>query len=607
MAIPMDAELPYERDIDLTGAKKMKIGVLDLTCCTGCEANLLGTKSSISDYLSHFEISSWRMLEDQEPADYDVVLIEGYACNEEQVEVLKQARETSSVVVAFGTCAVSGNIFSQLKPENREKINAMVYGKGHVPVTKFVRPVMDVIKVDRIVRGCPANINDIQRLLQDLSRHPVTSKELKVFTPDYVARIEGHAKLKVNFQENKAHFYPEEGERFVEALVVGRHYESAPKYHSRICGICPVAHCLCATMAIEQALNIHVPNVARTLRKIFHCGQMIQSHLLHLYFMVLPAMEGTRSVMDMSLRHPGEFELVRAVKKVAEGIFSTIGAAPLHPVSLTPGGFTKVPDMHSLSALSNEIHAILANALDLALLFHKYENWPETSTNSHMLCLEPEFDSLSYPLSGDRVYFDGPEPYSVYHYLDFIYEKVSADQPAKTAFLKADKPVKTGALARLSRYFKRLHPYAQEAFEAVRIDFSQPFHNNLAQAVEILHYLEEALRLLDGLEEKELNSSLVNPKVVRQEALEAKGPWPKRGVAAIEAPRGVLFHEVQVDKDGKITHYNIVAPTNLNLSGLDDEINILLGRYSSGPDQIKKQFIEDLIRAMDPCITCSVH
>ena len=587
--------------------RKTKIAVLDLTCCTGCEANLLGSDASLADYAGQFEVVSWRMLEDEEPADYDVVFVEGYACNQEQEEILRQARATSAVVVAFGTCAVSGNIFSQLKPENFEKIKASVYGPDQRTVTQFVKPVPSVIKVDHIIRGCPANVGAIRKLLDDLSRHPVSSRDLKVFTPDYVARIEGHAKLSVDFGKKRAHFYPDEGERFVEALVVGKPFLNAPKVHSRICGICPVAHCLCSIMAIEKALDIPVSRPARLLRRVFQCGQMVQSHLLHLYFMVLPSMLGIHSSLEMTSRYPSEFALVKSVKKAAEEIFNLIGGAPLHPVSLTAGGFSKIPDRDGLLALHKEIRDILSNAGQLAELFTGFDKWPETVTSGHMMCLDAGSPDEAYPLFGSMVHFDGPEPFDVGRYKDFIQEKILPDHPAKIGFLMADRPVKTGALARLSRYSTGLNSAASAAFQAASIDFANPFHNNVAQAIELIHFLEEAAKVLDELEKEDLEGAMADRKKIREMALGAGGEWPKSGVSAIEAPRGVLFHEISVDEDGNISYYNIVPPTNLNLSSLDDEIALLLRAYDQESRDGKIRLIEDLIRASDPCITCAVH
>ena len=162
-------------------------------------------------------------------------------------------------------------------------------------------------------------------------------------------------------------------------------------------------------------------------------------------------------------------------------------------------------------------------------------------------------------------------------------------------------------MARLFYYADRLNPLAGKAFARCRLNFSNPFHNNIAQAIEILHYLEEAVFVLDAVKDDNLVDAVVRRDRVRKKALDAGGDWPKRGVSAIEAPRGLLFHEVKVDDQGRIVYYNIIPPTVLNLSALDSEAFLLLKTYQDESDSRKTELLEELIRAMDPCITCAVH
>lgn len=584
---------------------KTKIAILDLTGCTGCQVNLLRLGSAFLDFAQYFEIASWRMLQAGGATDYDVVFVEGYACNEEQVELLKQARETCELVVAIGVCSISGHVFSQLTAENYEKLKAIVYSPEHRTVTKFVKPVSNVVKVDHVIPGCPANVEAARKLLHELKQRHITSKVKEVRYPDYVARIEGHGSLNVDFKDGTAHFCPEEGERFVEALVVGKPYLAAPRIHSRICGICPVAHCLCSIKAIEKALGIRPSSLSKRLRRIFQCGQIVQSHLLHLYFMVLPYLTGLKSSVEMSSRYPLEFHLYLDIKCLTEEIFDLIGGAPLHPVSLTAGGFSRLTDADRLQGLKGNILKVLDKSHDLVALFAGFD-WPEAVTNAHMLCIQPEFTN-TYPMFGGRICFNGPIPFSVDDYRDFIQEIIVCDHPSKVGYLAPEKPVKTGALARLSYYWHRLNPLAKKAFEESKPMFCNPFHNNLAQAVEILHYLEEAALLLDTLKGDDLRKTVVDRKKIRRTALDDESPWPRRGVSAIEAPRGLLFHEVQVDKKGNVVYYNIIPPTVLNLSSLDHEAILLLRTYQSEPNDKKTELLEELIRAMDPCVTCAVH
>ena len=585
--------------------QKTKIALLDLTGCSGCEVNLLRLGTAFLDIAQDFEITNWRMLQTDKTADYDVVFVEGYACNDEQVELLQQARETCGLVVAVGVCAMSGHVFSQLTPENFEKLKAIVYSPEHQAVTQFVKPVAQVVKVDHVIPGCPANIDVATKLLNELRQKPVTSKRLDVHPPDHITRIEGHGSLKANFKEETAHFYPEEGERFVEALVLGKPYLTSPRVHSRICGICPVAHCLCSIKAIEKALEIQ-PNIcSRRLRRIFQCGQMVQSHLLHLYLMVLPSIAGLESSIDITIRYPAEFHMFLEIKRITEDFFDIIGGAPLHPTALTVGGFSKAPDSERLFELGEKVSQSLDNAVDLTRIIENFD-WPEAVTPAQMLCIQPELKNV-YPLFGVRIRANTPDPFMVDDYREFIHESTIPGQPSKVACLAPDIPIKTGALARLFYYSQRLNPLAGKVFKESKLKFSNPFHNNLAQAVEVIHYLEESIRLLERIQSEDLEKVVVDRKEVRQKALQMNGPWPKQGVSAIEAPRGLLFHEVHIDKQGHVVLYNIIPPTVLNLMSLEQEATLLLRSNRAESNDQKTALLEELIRAMDPCITCAVH
>jgi coenzyme F420-reducing hydrogenase alpha subunit len=585
--------------------QRIKIGILDLTCCTGCEVNLLRLGAEFLDIAQAYEIVNWRMVQEEKWKDYDVVLVEGYACNEEQEELLRLARESCEVVVALGTCAISGNVFSQLTPENYQRLNERIYVPAHRAVTKFVRPVHKVVKVDHVIPGCPASTDAAKHFLEGLRGRPITSLKKEVRQPDYISKIEGHGSLHVDYAKGVARFCPEEGERFVEGLVLGKPYLTAPKVHSRICGICPVAHCQCSIIAIEMALDVRPTRVARYLGKLFSCVQIVQSHLLHLYFMVLPSVSGMRSSLDMSIAHPAAFHLFLNLKRICEELFDLIGGAHLHPVSLTPGGFKKVPAVERLLETRDKIEDVFDEAMDLVSFFSDFE-WPEAITTSHMLCIHPGLHN-DYPQFGQQIDADAPEPLLAENYKEFLEENIYINCPSKEGMLIAGMPVKSGALARLSRYWTRLHPRARKALEQTKVKFTNPFHNNLAQAVEIVHFLEEAVRIIDRLWNEDLQKAVVDPDIVQEQALKSAGPWPKRGVAAIEAPRGLLIHDVSIDHQGRITDYNIIPPTALNLSGLNEEATLLIQSYSKESAAKKRYLLEELIRAVDPCITCAVH
>ena len=145
---------------------------------------------------------------------------------------------------------------------------------------------------------------------------------------------------------------------------------------------------------------------------------------------------------------------------------------------------------------------------------------------------------------------------------------------------------------------------AKQVFDQNPFELTNPYHNNLAQTIEILHFLEEIRRLVGELAEMDLSKAGVQ-----------KAELPKKtvkGQAALEAPRGILIHQVEIDKTGQVTNYNIVPPTQINLASLIEEAQQLVDSKSTksmneAAKQSLEKDIEMMIRAFDPCITCAVH
>ena len=126
-----------------------------------------------------------------------------------------------------------------------------------------------------------------------------------------IPKIEGHATFYAHLKAgriDKARIIGLDGERFVESIVVGRRYFEAPVITSRICGICPVIHNVTSTKAIEAACGIEVSKQTKELRKLMLCGQMIQSHSLHLYLLALPDFVGASSSFELQKTHPDLFQ-----------------------------------------------------------------------------------------------------------------------------------------------------------------------------------------------------------------------------------------------------------------------------------------------------------
>jgi coenzyme F420-reducing hydrogenase alpha subunit len=155
-----------------------------------------------------------------------------------------------------------------------------------------------------------------------------------------------------------------------------------------------------------------------------------------------------------------------------------------------------------------------------------------------------------------------------------------------------------GALARFNLNHAQLTPQAAEAaqFLGLAAVSHRPFDNNLAQLVECFHSVEDSARLVDEL----LDAGLVMEKAEIT-------PRAGRGVGAVEVPRGILFHEYEYDDSGRCLGCNIVIPTNQNAANLDLDLKGYLPRLLDLEEAEIRHRLEMLVRAYDPCISCSTH
>ncbi|MEN3028865.1 MAG: nickel-dependent hydrogenase large subunit [Aquificaceae bacterium] len=167
-----------------------------------------------------------------------------------------------------------------------------------------------------------------------------------------LTRVEGEGALEVYLEgkrpkEIRLSIY--EPPRFIEGILRGKPYQVIPDITARICGICPVAYQISGVQAVEDAFGVEVPQELQKLRRLMYYGEWIQSHALHVFFLHLPDFLGVHSVLELA---KVDRELVLAgleIKRCGGLILQTLGGRTSHPVSLTAGGFSSLPE--SLSEL----------------------------------------------------------------------------------------------------------------------------------------------------------------------------------------------------------------------------------------------------------------
>ncbi|MFA5801672.1 MAG: Ni/Fe hydrogenase subunit alpha [Thermoleophilia bacterium] len=415
---------------------------------------------------------------------------------------------------------------------------------------------------------------------------------------EHVTRIEGHASLTVMVAEGRVHsarLKYEEGARLFEGLLRGRKFFDAPTIASRICGVCPSVHNVTALKAVEAALDVKTRPVTDSLRRLMILAQWIQSHSLHVYFLVLPDFLGAESAFTMANTHPDEVASALLLKKLGNDMVNVIGGRSVHPITTRVGGFSHLPPVTRLADLRRRLEEALPEAARLARIVGGL-SMPDFSRKTTYLALHDEKEYAYYggDICSSEGYCSTPEDFCA-----TLREKVIPGTAAK-AGVHAGRGFFTGALARVNMNHELLEDSARSILDESGHAFPNynTFLNSFCQSVELVHAMVESISLIDGLLETGLDSD-PTPGEIQVRA--------GTGVAATEAPRGTLYHSYTLDAEGLIADDNIITPTAQNLTNIEDDINHFVDARRDWEPSRLIEGIECLVRAYDPCVSCAAH
>lgn len=411
-----------------------------------------------------------------------------------------------------------------------------------------------------------------------------------------IAKIEGHGSLDIDFSQKRVRLSVLEGERLFEGMLVGRNYEQAYWITPRICGVCPIVHALASVKAVEDGFGVRVSSQTKILRSLLMVAQMLESHILHLVFLALPDYLGLDRGTEIVKKHPRYFNMALKIKKNADQIAKIIGGRPVHPVTITCGGFFKVPTKNQIKEIKTLLAEIIESAEGLVNLMISLD-YPEMSNACEYLSAEPSSKD-EYPIYElTHIASSRGSGFKIKNYRSEIEEEVKSYSTAKFGS-RAGRGFMVGALARLALWGENLNPLAKKYLDTISLEAMKfnPFYNNLAQALEVLHYTEKGVNLCDLLIKAGAERAAVGFK-----------PRAGRGIGVMEAPRGTLYHDYTFDSRGRMTNANIITPTAQNLTNIEEDANALLSVCDLSAKKECYARIEMLIRSYDPCITCSVH
>jgi len=459
----------------------------------------------------------------------------------------------------------------------------------------------------------------------------------KRITIEPITRLEGEAKIDIFLNDDgnvdNAYFQVVELRGF-ERFCQGRPVEEMPRITPRICGVCPGAHHMASTKAVDAVFSIDPTEPAKKLRELFHCAHMLHSHIAHFYALagpdfVLgpdadPAKRNILGVIEAVGLETGK--KVITARGYAQRIQEMIGGKATHPVCGLPGGMSKPITEEE----RKEIEEIAKFEIDFAKfslqlvddLILKNKAYVDLITGdiyrheTYYMGMVDENNKVNFYDGDIRVVDQKGEEYAKFKpkdYLDYIEEHVEPWSYLKFPYLQGigwkglvdgkDSGIyRVNSLARLNVADGMATPLAQEACDKMYdVLGGKPSHATLAfnwaRIVEIMYAAE---RLLELATDKDITSKDI--RVIPKEK-------PNEGLGCVEAPRGTLFHHYWTDEDGLITKVNLIVATGQNngpmCMSVKKAAQSLIKNWKV--EQGLLNMVEMAFRAYDPCLACATH
>jgi F420-non-reducing hydrogenase large subunit len=456
-------------------------------------------------------------------------------------------------------------------------------------------------------------------------------------TIDPITRLEGHGKIDVFLDEQgdveRAYLQIPELRGF-EVFSIGRPAEEMPQITSRICGVCPTAHHMAATKALDDLYQVTPPPAGRKVRELVYNAFMMEDHALHVYilggpdFIVGPeAPPAKRNVVGVVEKVGVEVgKRVISMRRRLRELIAYFGGKVIHPVLGLPGGVSKGLDPAELPKLKQLADDTLDFALftldvfkDIVLANPDYVGLITSGAYTHRtyyMGMVDEANKVNFYDGQIRIVDPDGQEYAKFpgrDYRDYVAEHVEPWSYVKFCYLKPlgwqgfeegerSSIYAVAPLARLNASDGMATPKAQMAYEEFfeRLG-GKPVHHTLAnhwaRVVEMIYAAERIVELAN------------DPEIAGTDLRVIPTATPRAGIGVVEAPRGTLFHHFETDENGLITMANLIVATQNNAA----RIAMSVDRAAKG--LIKKgvvsegllNMVEMAFRAYDPCFGCATH
>ncbi|MEM0027622.1 MAG: nickel-dependent hydrogenase large subunit [Ignisphaera sp.] len=422
---------------------------------------------------------------------------------------------------------------------------------------------------------------------------------------NFIARVEGEGKVHIYIKDGKVSQVDieiSEAPRFFEYIVRGKKINYIPDIVSRICGLCGSSYVLVATKAFEKCLDIDVPEEIDELRKIIHLAERVKSHALHIFLLNLPDFLETHNTFEFRLANKDMFKDIMRFVTYSSNIMDLLGGRFHNVVNIKIGGIYKAFNEGEAAKILKFVEESIKLFKPLADFVLSLKPIPNDGLNRPHLLLSYENE---YPHLSDEIVFSSLTDEERINIKDFEHIVHSEQKKGKNALLYRYKGSSylVGPIARFNKAFSKLHGEVRDMLKSY--DWLPPLRDVRQQIVARIAEMYDALLTM-----KEFFERYKKPDVTSVEKEFKLDVNKTTCVAAIEAPRGILYHRYAIDNQLKILECNIITPTAQNLASMEELSLEFLGKRFGDVvvnEAMARRFVEMIVRSFDPCISCSVH
>lgn len=422
---------------------------------------------------------------------------------------------------------------------------------------------------------------------------PRVAGERRIDVP-ILARVEGEGALHLCLEGDRItdlRFRIYEPPRFFETFLQGRLWREVPDITARICGICPVAYQMSASQAIENAFGVSVPPAIQALKRLYYCGEWLESHALHIHLLAAPDFLGYPDALSLAKDHPDAVRRGMRLQGLGNAIVKIFGGRAVNPVGVRPGGFYRAPARGEVRALLERLREALPETAAMVRWVAGLPLPTVVRETSWVSLRHPQ----EYPMEQGQIHSSSGLTIEA-HEFDQHYREVQVPHSTALHCHLHGQPYWTGPLPRLNNNLDRLPEPTRRLVDGLDVAWpsKNPYHSALARAIEMHVAMVEAIRLLE----------------------EYRGPFkpyvdvtPRAGVGAgcTEAPRGILWHRYELDGAGQVVKATIVPPTSQNQSWIEEDLRQSVMESLAMSDDELRLRLESAVRNYDPCISCSTH